>query len=105
MEFTLCMCVCTGITNTAARVVIGLLAILPWVNTIIVHNMSLILMGVALIGNQFCLNFYAMCVSAGLFGVGLGKVLFLSKACLQSEIVSTSIAIMFYVFLQLDSSH
>lgn len=65
----------SGVTNTVARVAIGVLAILPWVNTIIVHNMSLILMGIALIGNQFCVNFHAMCVSAGVFGIGLGKTM------------------------------
>jgi len=75
-----------GITNTVGRLAIGGASVIPWVNTIIVHNMSLVLMGVALILNQFCLNFISMSITAGAFGLGLAGFISLTSVILSEMI-------------------
>jgi len=65
--------VAVGVTNTLGRLLAGFLADLSCVNSLLLHNLALVLAGVACILNMFCTSFEVMSVFAAFFGLCIGK--------------------------------
>ena len=63
----------SGITNTTGRILAGWLADRPGVNPLILHNLAIMLGGVACILNMFATNYAGMCIFAAFFGLCVGK--------------------------------
>ena len=61
-----------GITNTIGRIGAGSLADLKGLNSLLLHNMALLLGGVTCILNMFCTSYVLMCVFAAVFGLCVG---------------------------------
>lgn len=61
-----------GITNIVGRVGTGFVADLPRVNSLVLHNLSILLMGVVCVLTIFSSTFIGMCVAAMFFGLGMG---------------------------------
>ena len=68
----------SGITNTIGRVMSGWLADYSWVNSLLLHNIMMILGGVACILNMFATTYAAMCVFCAFFGLCVGEFLEMS---------------------------
>lgn len=64
-----------GITNTVGRVLAGVMADFKWVNSLLMHNLALIIGGVACILNMFCTTYVTLCVFAAVFGMCVGEFL------------------------------
>jgi len=64
---------CTGITNTAGRILAGFLADLKRVNALLLHNMALVLAGLLCFADVFCREFVTMCLFSALFGLCIGE--------------------------------
>jgi hypothetical protein len=63
----------TGVTNIIGRLGAGFVASIPKVNSLVLHNASLLLMGFTLVGIMFCRTFTTMCIAAVFFGLGMGE--------------------------------
>ena len=62
-----------GITNTIGRIISGCLADLENVNSLLMHNIAIILGGVSCILVMFANTYIAMCVFCAFFGLCVGK--------------------------------
>ena len=63
---------CLGITNTIGRIGAGSLADLKGLNSLLLHNIALLLGGITCILNMFCTTYVLMCVFAAVFGLCVG---------------------------------
>ena len=66
-----------GITNTVGRVLAGWMADFPGVNSLLLHNIMMILGGIACILNMFATTYVTMCIFCAFFGLCVGKGAFL----------------------------
>ena len=67
--------VITGITNMLGRLIAGALADIKRVSSLLLHNVSLLIAGVACVLNMFSDTYAQMCVFASVFGLCVGKFL------------------------------
>ena len=58
-----------GVSNTIGRIVIGAIVDLPWVSSLVVTNMSLILSGICLFLFPFCPDFTSFVIVALFLGL------------------------------------
>ncbi|XP_052265124.1 monocarboxylate transporter 14-like isoform X2 [Dreissena polymorpha] len=58
-----------GITNTIGRVLSGLLADRPWMNSLMLNNVSMLVAGVAMVLTPFCTTFPTLVLAALMFGL------------------------------------
>ena len=63
----------SGVTNTLGRVLAGFLADLKWVNSLLMHNLAVMVLGITCIFNMFCNSYPLMCAFAALFGLCFGN--------------------------------
>ncbi len=63
----------SGITNTIGRILSGWLADLPRVNALLLHNVMMIVGGLACIANMWCTTYPLMIVFSAVFGLSVGK--------------------------------
>ena len=63
----------SGITNTIGRVVAGFLADFQWINSLALHNVMMVLGGIACILNMFATTYPLMIVYCAFFGLSVGK--------------------------------
>ncbi len=62
-----------GITNTVGRVLAGWLADFERVNSLFLHNIMMIMGGIACILNMFATTYPAMVVFCAFFGLSVGE--------------------------------
>ena len=70
--FYICTCIIItspGITNTIGRVLSGLLADRPWMNSLMLNNVSMLVAGVAMVLTPFCTTFPTLVLAALMFGL------------------------------------
>ena len=71
-----------GISNTVGRVIIGAFVDLPWVSSLVVTNVSLILSGFCLFAFPFCTTYGAFIVVALLLGLFVSAFISLTSIVL-----------------------
>uniref|UniRef100_A0A1B6C6S6 Major facilitator superfamily (MFS) profile domain-containing protein n=1 Tax=Clastoptera arizonana TaxID=38151 RepID=A0A1B6C6S6_9HEMI len=71
-----------GITNTFGRVFCGWVADFPWVNSLLLNNISLIISTVAVYSIPFCHSYQAYCIMAVAFGLAISAYISLTSIIL-----------------------
>ena len=62
-----------GVCNTLGRLMAGLLADRPWADSVLMHNVAVIIAGLLTCLVSVIFSFELLCVYAALFGIFLGK--------------------------------
>jgi len=68
-----------AITNTVGRIIIGLITDIPCVDSLMMTNLSIILLGVATLVFPFCTTYPALVIVALLFGLGVAGLISLAS--------------------------
>lgn len=71
-----------GIANTIGRIVLGYLSDKPWVNRLLVYNLSLTICGLATAFSVLCLDFYSLATYSAIFGFTIGAYVGLTSVIL-----------------------
>lgn len=64
-----------GISNTSSRLIFGLISCHPWVNSLILSNAALTIIGIAAMLIPFTTAYYQLVIFSIVFGIGLGNIL------------------------------
>ena len=62
-----------GIANTVGRILVGWVSDQPWADSLIIHNVALIIGGIATAIVPYLPNYVLLCVYCALFGFSIGK--------------------------------
>lgn len=62
---------CIAITNSSVRIIIGFITDIPWVNSLLVSNLSILLLGISTFAFPFCNSYAAYVIAALSFGAGM----------------------------------
>lgn len=71
-----------GIANTVGRIILGYLSDKPWVNRLLVYNLSLTICGLATAFSVLCLDFYSLASYSAVFGFTIGAYVGLTSVIL-----------------------
>lgn len=71
-----------GIANTIGRIILGYLSDKPWVNRLLVYNLSLTICGLATAFSVMCLDFYSLATYSAVFGFTIGAYVGLTSVIL-----------------------
>lgn len=71
-----------GIANTVGRIILGYLSDKPWVNRLLVYNLSLTICGLATAFSVLCLDFYSLATYSAVFGFTIGAYVGLTSVIL-----------------------
>lgn len=71
-----------GVSNTIGRVIIGAFVDLPWVSSLVVTNISLIMSGVCLLAFPFCYTYESFVVAALSLGLFISAFISLTSIVL-----------------------
>ncbi|CAB3374926.1 Hypothetical predicted protein [Cloeon dipterum] len=71
-----------GIVNTVGRVLCGLIADMPQVNTLLMNNICLLLSAAAVAATPFCYDYTTFCCMAVAFGIGISGYISLTSIIL-----------------------
>jgi predicted MFS family arabinose efflux permease len=71
-----------GVTSTVGRVGFGLISDRPWVNSVLVYNFCVLVMGVSTFLLPFCFNYYLIAFMYTCFGTALSGFIALSSIIL-----------------------
>ncbi|XP_055548374.1 monocarboxylate transporter 5 isoform X2 [Wyeomyia smithii] len=71
-----------GIANTVGRIILGYLSDKPWVNRLLVYNMSLTICGLATAFSVLCLDFYSLATYSAIYGFTIGAYVGLTSVIL-----------------------
>jgi len=68
-----------AITNTVGRVIIGLITDIPWVDSLLVTNLSMVFLGASTFAFPFCTTYTALIIVALVFGFSLAGLIALAS--------------------------
>lgn len=71
-----------GIANTVGRIILGYLSDKPWVNRLLVYNLSLTICGLATAFSVMCLDFYSLATYSAVYGFTIGAYVGLTSVIL-----------------------
>ena len=71
-----------GVTSTVGRVVFGMLSDRPWVNSLLLYNICVFVMGVSTFVLPFCFDYYLIAFMYTCFGTALSGFIALSSIIL-----------------------
>lgn len=71
-----------GIANTVGRIILGYLSDKPWVNRLLVYNLSLTICGIATAFSVMCLDFYSLATYSAIYGFTIGAYVGLTSVIL-----------------------
>jgi predicted MFS family arabinose efflux permease len=71
-----------GVSNTVGRVIIGAFVDLPWVSSLIVTNISLIMSGICLLAFPFCYSYTSFAIVALMLGLFVSAFISLTSIVL-----------------------
>ncbi|XP_017886943.2 monocarboxylate transporter 12 isoform X2 [Ceratina calcarata] len=71
-----------GIANTVGRIILGYISDKPWINRLLIYNLSLTICGIATIFSAFCSSFVSFTVYTSIFGFTSGAYVGLTSVIL-----------------------
>lgn len=71
-----------GIANTVGRIILGYISDKPWINRLLIYNLSLTICGIATVFSAFCSSFVSFTLYTSIFGFTSGAYVGLTSVIL-----------------------